>query len=361
MKPWKSFSELCSEFYLLFRRGLLPDVPAKYQTVPRRFAAVLIDSLVWLPWFIVHIYFGAGSSGALPPVSLSLATIAVGFAYPVYFIGRYGATPGMQIMRCKLVRLGDESPVSFGLTALRESPGLILVILNFCSRQFGWPAPDSMMWTHWTWQAVWLLPLLLSHKRRALHDIISGSVVIRTQVNDHTTINNWSRPHALIPGYEASRPIRRFGAGAVNLVIILIAIMATAEAAGSPGPLLSEDAALLWHWLLLSGLGLFWVGCTLLKSSPGAFVADLKSVNTDGTPLARDTAVLRNTPNLVMMLAYFFPPIESGHALPVIRAVISLAYVGLLIVNGFWLMHYRLTPIDQWLHIRVLEHVKLKT
>lgn len=134
--------------------------------------------------------------------------------YGIYLVRRYGGTPGKLLMGLRITRV-DFSPVGYREAILRHAPEFILgaissialilgslkisdqeylslsMTLQFKALRDRAPSWDKAIQTTqsiWMWSE--LVVLLTNRKRRALHDFIAGTVVIRkprTSVTNTTT------------------------------------------------------------------------------------------------------------------------------------------------------------------------------
>jgi uncharacterized RDD family membrane protein YckC len=171
----------------------------KYGGFWRRFAAMLLDGLVFLP--LVSLILWLDTLSKYAQVYLFVPTRILGIFYHVYLVQRFGGTPGKLIMGLNITKL-DGVPVGSREALLRYLPELILSIcmgLSFSYASFQMTdadqalsfmarsqrqaslAPDfgliQTLNSIWTWSE--LLVLLTNKKRRALHDFIAGTVVIQ--------------------------------------------------------------------------------------------------------------------------------------------------------------------------------------
>ena len=167
-----------------------------------RALAILVDLAVSLP--VLSVYFAVqGLSIPMAIVSLLVLTV-LGFAYPVYFLSRWGQTIGKMVARIKVTRQ-DGTHIAPRHAWLRSSVDIVLGAVNLAAATYvlaTWTGPEwsSLNWldrggelakrnpifTSYDWASqVWLWSelgvLLLNKKRRALHDFIAGTVVIRVR------------------------------------------------------------------------------------------------------------------------------------------------------------------------------------
>ena len=162
----------------------------KYETAKPRFLALFIDSLVFLPLTILS--YAVGDSN-LPLVIFYLWVLVVNLAYPFYTIlmhARYGQTLGKMVAKVKVVDLND-NPITIQHAVMRELPQIIFnSSLIFVSLPNTVQAQDASYFSISSvtsiigfsvifWSISDILVFLFNDKRRALHDFIAKTVVIR--------------------------------------------------------------------------------------------------------------------------------------------------------------------------------------
>lgn len=152
----------------------------RYRTIPRRIAAWFLDLLPFLPAFIVGgIYYGHAHGTALG-VAWTLALSVSGIAYSIYFHARYSATPGKAVMKLRVVTVSKEENIRLRHAILRESPWLLMGALGAFEDHFATPdVADAISIGTSCWVFVDNVVAIYHPKRRALHDIIAGTVVVK--------------------------------------------------------------------------------------------------------------------------------------------------------------------------------------
>lgn len=166
----------------------------RYRTFWLRFFAGLIDGIVFIPVGLLDagIHYVVDDPAILVPWS-----VLVAFSFLAYSIGlhaRSGQTVGKRAMGIRVLSL-DETPLTLRQAIRRDSPLLVLtavqVLLSVGRLIRGGPvlfADSSTLSTvEWLlasanliWFCLELITTLTNRKRRALHDFIAGSVVVRT-------------------------------------------------------------------------------------------------------------------------------------------------------------------------------------
>ncbi len=166
-------------------------VANRYDTFWPRFWAGLIDGILflplgWLDWWIF--------SSVSQPLVLAAWFVFSSFAYLLYSVllhGACGQTVGKMFMRVR-VRDVEETTLTYRQAVLRDSVPLVLtvvgVVLGIRVAMSGidpladaeWSIGDSLIaYTGLAWFIAEVVTMLWNKKRRALHDFIAGSVVVR--------------------------------------------------------------------------------------------------------------------------------------------------------------------------------------
>ena len=158
----------------------------KYETLGSRILAVFLDGLILMFASIAVLLFVIRIGGWLAE---NAATLTALFSLSYYVLLHYyfGQTLGKKIAKVKVVDL-SEKPVNFGQSVIRSLPHLILVMfsISFSTADKLYGQHEEMFWV--LQGAVWVYSLvdigffMVSVKRRALHDFIAGTVVVRTDV-----------------------------------------------------------------------------------------------------------------------------------------------------------------------------------
>ncbi len=180
-----------------------PPTEPQYAGFWRRVAAHLIDSVALGLALLAIILITLGNN------SLYLLTLVVpgvlSIIYQLYLTTKYGATLGKMAMGIQIVRL-DGSPIGFAQANLRYSPYLILGLIGVLGNieafnnipvpsiffEHGWLERNSLLQQY---QPKWVLlsspvglfflladsiALVISKKKLSVHDLIAGTMVIKT-------------------------------------------------------------------------------------------------------------------------------------------------------------------------------------
>ena len=157
----------------------------RYRTEGPRALAFVIDGLVLASVHTLLEGMLRLSPHPLLSVLLAIAYSSFGVAYSVYMHGRFGQTLGKWIARVRVV------PVKGGRLTYRQAamrdivPCLLLPVALWYGLAFAGgftpdPGPYRAAWNlAWLWAILELLTMLLNDQRRAIHDWIAGTVVVR--------------------------------------------------------------------------------------------------------------------------------------------------------------------------------------
>ena len=167
-----------------------------------RFGAQILDGLITLPFFALRlVLFRTKLTASFAFVPLLLFE----FWFFVYLVYRYGGTPGKLIVGIRITSTNGE-PLTFKQAVLRHSPSLVLGVLGAISialalsqvsdatyegtSWLGRPRLIAVFAPHWTryvsllaqvWTWSELVVMLTNPERRALHDFLAGTIVIKRE------------------------------------------------------------------------------------------------------------------------------------------------------------------------------------
>lgn len=170
------------------------ETKLRYRTSLKRVYAALIDVLVFMPLVLVNYFvFQSWSNSYTENLLKTIWTIfflLLPIAYSILCHYKYGQTVGKKIVNIKVLDISESYGITFRQAVLRDSVILLLtlwqifdVLHNFSffpEGQFiinyqGEYSEDLFLF----WTLIELLSMLFNLKRRAVHDLISKSVVVR--------------------------------------------------------------------------------------------------------------------------------------------------------------------------------------
>lgn len=168
----------------------------RYRTFWRRFWSSWFDVLLFVPLTSLVSSFITTSAPLWIIVSCAIFTYFVFLAYSILMHRWKGQTLGKMLFKIRVLDLSEAS-LSLRQAVLRDSLYLIqalvevtyyLMHLDFYIRLY--TAPETIVYPIWYFilyycgsvlLAIELLSTLTNAKRRALHDWIAGTVVVRTE------------------------------------------------------------------------------------------------------------------------------------------------------------------------------------
>lgn len=172
----------------------------KYETVVARIVAVIIDLVVVFPIGVIASFSGSlaaslthTSFAGNSKIAFLLNNLVSVFSIFYYILMNfhYGQTLGKMAMKIKILDVG-ERPITFAQAAIRSFPEMFSVfvgasLINMTIREN--PDYDALQIFGiilnvgiWIWYIADIIVCLLSEKKRALHDLIAGTVVVKTDV-----------------------------------------------------------------------------------------------------------------------------------------------------------------------------------
>jgi uncharacterized RDD family membrane protein YckC len=156
----------------------------RYRTFWLRLGALFLDGLIFLPLSMLVPYL----TGIDPLTSLSWVIFInlISFTYTICSHGLYGYTIGKKLMNIQVVSNQDETRlIGINNSIKREAIGIALFIIELSFRIFSYSREQLdvvVMITSFGWFAAELTTMFLNEKRRSVHDLLAGSVVINLSV-----------------------------------------------------------------------------------------------------------------------------------------------------------------------------------
>jgi uncharacterized RDD family membrane protein YckC len=195
----------------------------KYAGFWERSASILIDSAVLSPFILLRFWLDTISktTGLVAAVSYIIFVAA----YDIWFVAKYGQTPGKMAVDIKIVK-ADGELVSWKEAFLRHSVNIVFaivtgIVLCYAIKKIPGSEYTSLPWANrsrriyeyyptWlnTTSNIWIwgeaVVLLFNKKRRALHDYIAGTVVIHSKRGNAATANHGVDPDAANPAAQVT-------------------------------------------------------------------------------------------------------------------------------------------------------------
>jgi uncharacterized RDD family membrane protein YckC len=167
-------------------------VEEKYQTFSGRFWAGFIDFLVLLPIGLVSMVMFSTANPKWLVIGWAIIYFASDPMYSVLMHANYGRTVGKRTMHVIVLDVSEQRIPSLKQAILRDIVLIVsqsILLANFIrvmistgsvkhiDDQMGWFG-QALSWATFVWFLLELVTMLFSSKRRALHDLIAGTVVV---------------------------------------------------------------------------------------------------------------------------------------------------------------------------------------
>jgi len=170
----------------------------RYDTFGPRFWAGMVDGIIFAPFDYLMVHIISVDSN-LFFVVVWFAIISLAFSiYSVVMHANWGQTIGKMMCKVKVLRNSDERSIDLHLSLIRDSVPIVLTTVTIIYYLFktisgdpvltnmilalkgqGEPIFDLLTWIGVLWFVCEIITMLTNKKRRALHDYIAGTVVVR--------------------------------------------------------------------------------------------------------------------------------------------------------------------------------------
>jgi uncharacterized RDD family membrane protein YckC len=167
----------------------------------RRLGAYFIDVIVLLPLFGINYYFG--EQYRLFNLYWFLPGLIISLWFSVYLVYKYGGTPGKLLLNIRIAMI-DGAPITVKAAILRYSVLFILTTISSLAILSGylnmsdelyfslsymdrakklvelapsWYGYTTVLINIWVWGE--FITMLFNKERRAVHDFIAGTVVLK--------------------------------------------------------------------------------------------------------------------------------------------------------------------------------------
>jgi uncharacterized RDD family membrane protein YckC len=168
-----------------------------------RLASLFLDFLIMLPYVFLVLYINAMNKSAY--YYTFIPGLIFHFWFSIYLVKRYGGTPGKLIAGIKILKING-TDVQWREAILRQSVNFLLTIfvslmtlyaLSQADGEYyenlGWLQKQEYLfsltpllfliytWTSNIWVYSELLVLLFNKRKRAIHDFIADTVIVKTK------------------------------------------------------------------------------------------------------------------------------------------------------------------------------------
>jgi len=164
----------------------------KYHTFWPRFWAGFVDGLVFLPVNFLDAYLSAPARGPFVLIVWAVISYSLYWLYSVLLHARYGQTLGKMATKIKVLDLSEEHIPSLRQAFIRDIGYILLNTLSlvwflylvvaghYTSQVDVLFGPGILLgFASLGWFLLEIITMLTNPKRRAFHDFIAGTVVVR--------------------------------------------------------------------------------------------------------------------------------------------------------------------------------------
>lgn len=193
-ESWPEFTALLEDQIRMARdkegipsNGVLPT--QKYQTFWRRFWAGFLDALVFIPFDKLDERILARDLSMSASILWSIVSTFAFSAYIVFMHMRYGQTLGKMLTGVTVLNVEPEVSISPKQAGLRESPIIVLLLIGWIVSTYAILSDSDLSqffllnsligFAAIAWFLLEVFTMLFNEKRRALHDFIAATVVVR--------------------------------------------------------------------------------------------------------------------------------------------------------------------------------------
>lgn len=165
---------------------------ARYDTLWLRIRAGLLDGFVLAPLAMANSFLSAPERGVVILIAWAAISYSAYWLYSVLLHARTGQTLGKRASHVKVLDLSEERIPSLGQAFLRDSGYILLNLLSlayfinlvltgrYSQEMEALVLPGQILaWAGLAWFLLEVTTALTNRKRRALHDLIAGTVVVR--------------------------------------------------------------------------------------------------------------------------------------------------------------------------------------
>lgn len=164
----------------------------KYQTFWPRFWAGFVDGLVFMPISWLDGYLSSPERGSFILIVWAIISYTAYWLYSVLLHARYGQTLGKMAARVKVLDVSEERIPTLrqafirdiGYIALNTLSLVYLIYLVIAGRYVRDAEPTTLpgqilLWASLGWFLLEIISMATNAKRRAFHDYIAKTVVVR--------------------------------------------------------------------------------------------------------------------------------------------------------------------------------------
>jgi uncharacterized RDD family membrane protein YckC len=162
----------------------------KYKTGLKRFGAAIIDGIVFIPFVFIQNWLFKNTESLTIKIVWTLFILFLSLFYSIFLHFKFGQTIGKWLTGVKVIDISELRKMSFKQSIIRDSFYLVTEIfallyfayLFFRTSQTGDLFEEYRDFTTYPtliWTLLELISMLTNSKKRAVHDFLAKSVVVR--------------------------------------------------------------------------------------------------------------------------------------------------------------------------------------
>ena len=166
----------------------------KYRTGLKRVGAAIIDGIVFIPFLFIGQWIYKTTNNASLLFCWTSFLVFAPIIYSVFLHYKFGQTYGKWVAKVKVLDIGEARKLTLRQSLYRDSVYLLVaitglvyygVLLTQTSQQgtvlvkYSNFSDNPILW----WTLIELITMWTNSKRRAFHDFIAKSIVVRTETS----------------------------------------------------------------------------------------------------------------------------------------------------------------------------------
>jgi uncharacterized RDD family membrane protein YckC len=171
--------------------GKAIDGGMRYRTGYDRFWAAIIDSIVIMPLYLIDKWVAGKVSPGIYAIEIIFFSVLI-FLYSIVGHWRFGQTVGKWAIDIQVIDVSETRLLTLRQVLLRDSFTILLFIGALIYFGFMTIKTSNMQYLAndfnefgdtpiFCWTLLELVTMLLNSKRRALHDFLAGSIVVKLE------------------------------------------------------------------------------------------------------------------------------------------------------------------------------------
>lgn len=164
-----------------------PPETNRYQTGFRRLFAAIIDGIIFIPLSAMEQWIFKDTVHLPLAISSTIFFALLPLVYSIFLHYKYGQTLGKRIAGVKVLDISETRLLTLRQSVFRDGFYLIVEVVGLCyflsqinkpeylQKNYSDFAAQPIIW----WTVIELVTMLTNKKKRAIHDLIAGSVVVR--------------------------------------------------------------------------------------------------------------------------------------------------------------------------------------